>query len=152
MIWKRWKREKTARLPVTVSSVQTWFCMQANVKKSSPGSTQLPTSRHLLSSPTVPRWHTHTYTPINRLWSPLAYGLWGNNYYSFHISALPSAECAVQAWLLCWVSGNAPFLLPRLYILFSGASSAEICLSHTLSGTRVSTCKSSQCNFICLCT
>ena len=39
----------TARLPVTVSSMQTWFYMQAYVKKSSPGSTQLPTSRHLLS-------------------------------------------------------------------------------------------------------
>ena len=27
LIWKRWKREMTARLPVTVSSVQTWFYM-----------------------------------------------------------------------------------------------------------------------------
>ena len=27
MIWKWWKREMTARLPVTVSSVQTWFYM-----------------------------------------------------------------------------------------------------------------------------
>ena len=43
------KREMTARLPVTLSSVQTWFYMEAYVKKSSPGSTQLPTSRHLLS-------------------------------------------------------------------------------------------------------
>ena len=32
-----------------VSSVQTWFYMEDYVKKSSPGSTQLPTSRHLLS-------------------------------------------------------------------------------------------------------
>ena len=61
LIWKRWKREMTARLPVTVSSVQTWFYMTF-VKKSSPGSTQLPTSRHLLSPPTVPRWHTYTHT------------------------------------------------------------------------------------------
>ena len=29
LIWKRWKREMTARLPVTVSSVQTWFYMSA---------------------------------------------------------------------------------------------------------------------------
>ena len=68
----------TARLPVTVSSVQTWFYMYAYVKKSSPGSTQLPTSRHLLSPPTCATM-THTHTRINRLWSPLAYGLGGNN-------------------------------------------------------------------------
>ena len=29
LIWKWWKREMTARLPVTVSSVQTWFYMSA---------------------------------------------------------------------------------------------------------------------------
>ena len=46
---KDMKREVTARLPVTVSRVQTYFYMYAYVKKSSPGSTQLPTSRHLLS-------------------------------------------------------------------------------------------------------
>ena len=72
----------TARLPVTVSSVQTWFYMYAYVKKSSPGSTQLPTSRHLLSPPTcatMTHTHTHIHTRINRLWSPLAYGLGGNN-------------------------------------------------------------------------
>ena len=70
----------TARLPVTVSSVQTWFYMYAYVKKSSPGSTQLPTSRHLPSPPTCATMtHTHTHTRINRLWSPLAYGLGGNN-------------------------------------------------------------------------
>ena len=63
LIWKRWKREMTARLPVTVSSVQTWFYMYAYVKKSSPGSTQLPTSRHLLSPPTCATMtHTHTHT------------------------------------------------------------------------------------------
>ena len=78
LIWKRWKREMTARLPVTVSSVQTWFYMYAYVKKSSPGSTQLPTSRHLLSPPTCATM-THTHTRINRLWSPLAYGQGGNN-------------------------------------------------------------------------
>ena len=57
----------TARLPVTVSSVQTWFYMHAYVKKSSPGSTQLPTSRHLLSPPTcatMTHTHTHTYTHL----------------------------------------------------------------------------------------
>ena len=27
LIWKRWKRDMTARLPVTVSSVQTWIYM-----------------------------------------------------------------------------------------------------------------------------
>ena len=44
------ERDENAKwLRVTVSSVQTWFYMQAYVKKSSPGSTQLPTSRHLLS-------------------------------------------------------------------------------------------------------
>ena len=53
----------TARLPVTVSSVQTWFYMYAYVKKSSPGSTQLPTSGHLLSPNIVTSMtHTHTYT------------------------------------------------------------------------------------------
>ena len=78
LICKRWKREMTARLPVTVSSVQTWFYMYAYVKKSSPGSTQLPTSRHLLSPPTCATM-THIHTPINRLWRPLAYGLGGNN-------------------------------------------------------------------------
>ena len=75
----------TARLPVTVSSMQTWFNMQAYVKKSSQGSTQLPTSRHLLS-PSQPLIVTsvtyipyiHTHTSNNRLWSPLAYGLGGN--------------------------------------------------------------------------
>ena len=45
----------TARLPVTVSSVQTWS--QAYGKKCSPGRTQLPTSRHLLSALQWPRWH-----------------------------------------------------------------------------------------------
>ena len=81
----------TARLPVTVSSVQTWFYIYAYVKKSSPGSTQLPTSRHLLSPSqplivtSVTHTHIHTYihTRINRLWSPLAYGLGGNNCFSF---------------------------------------------------------------------
>ena len=57
LIWKWWKREMTARLPATLSSVQTWFFMKAYVKKSSPGSTQLPTSRHLLSPSQWPRWH-----------------------------------------------------------------------------------------------
>ena len=47
------------------------------MKKSSPGSTQLPTSRHLLS-PSQPLIVT-SVTRINRLWSPLAYGLGGNN-------------------------------------------------------------------------
>ena len=87
LIWKRWKREMTARLPVTVSSVQTWFYMYAYVKKSSPGSTQLPTSRHLLSPPTCATMtltHTHIHTPINRLWSPLAYGQGGNKYSFLH--------------------------------------------------------------------
>ena len=46
---------------MTASSVQTWFYMYAYVKKSSPGSTQLPTSRHLLSPPTCATMtHTHT--------------------------------------------------------------------------------------------
>ena len=63
LIWKRWKREMTARLPVTVSSVQLCFYMYAHVKKSSPGSTQLPTSRHLLSPPTCATMtHTHIHT------------------------------------------------------------------------------------------
>ena len=70
----------TARLPVTVSSVQMWFYMYAYVKKCSPGSTQLPTSRHLLSPPHSDLDDTHTR--INRLWSPLAYGLGGNNFAS----------------------------------------------------------------------
>ena len=69
LIWKRWKREMTARLPVTVSSVQTWFYMYAYVKKSSPGSTQLPTSRHLLSPHIVTSMtHTHTYTHTPTSW------------------------------------------------------------------------------------
>ena len=67
LIWKRWKREMTARLPVTVSSVQTWFYMWAYVKKSSPGSTQLPTSRRLLSPPTCA---TMTHTHLQDGWSP----------------------------------------------------------------------------------
>ena len=83
LIWKWWNREMTARLPVTVSSVQLCFYMYAYVKKFSPGSTQLPTCRHLLSPSSWPRWrthththththrdtHTHTHTPDNRLWS-----------------------------------------------------------------------------------
>ena len=40
------KAIQTARLPVTVSNVQTWS--KAYVEKISPGCTQLPTSRHLL--------------------------------------------------------------------------------------------------------
>ena len=54
---------------------------QAYVKKSSPGSTQLPTSRHLLSpsQPLIVTSVTYIHTRINRLWSPLAYGLGGNN-------------------------------------------------------------------------
>ena len=50
-------RAMTARLPVTVSSVQTWFYMYAYVKKSSPGSTQLPTTRR--SGP-----HTKCIEPV----------------------------------------------------------------------------------------
>ena len=69
----------TATMPVTVSGVQTWFYMQAYVKKSSPGSTQLPTSRHLLS-PFTATSVTYIHTRINRLWSPLAYGLGGNKW------------------------------------------------------------------------
>ena len=69
LIWKRWKSEMTARLPVTVSSVQTWFYMLAYVKKFSPGSTQLPTSWHLLSPPPphsdLDDTHTHTHTHIH---------------------------------------------------------------------------------------
>ena len=51
------------------------------MKKSSPGSTQLPTSRHLLSpsQPLIVTSVTYIHTRINRLWSPLAYGLGGNN-------------------------------------------------------------------------
>ena len=63
----------TARLPVTVSSVQTWFYMSDYVKKSSPGSTQLPTSRHLLS-PSQPLIVTSvTYIQQDRwsLWNPM---------------------------------------------------------------------------------
>ena len=70
----------TARLPVTVSIVQTLFYMYAYVKKSSPGSTQLPTSRHLLS-PSQPLTvtsvthihtyiHTHTHKIANRYGAP----------------------------------------------------------------------------------
>ena len=69
------KREMTARLPVTVSSVQTWFYMKAYVKKSSPGSTQLPTSRHLLS-----RFTATSVTYIHLIivcGAPRAYGLAG---------------------------------------------------------------------------
>ena len=74
----------TARLPVIVSSVHTWFYMYAYVKKSSTGSKQLPTSRHLLSPSqplivtSVTHIHTYVHTRINRLWSPLAFGLGGN--------------------------------------------------------------------------
>ena len=32
--------------------------------------------------------HTYTHTPINRLWSPLAYGLGGNNFSSCIAPAL----------------------------------------------------------------
>ena len=52
------KTRNDQEMPVTVSSVRTWFYMQAYVKKSSAGSTQLPTSRHLLSPLQWPRWHT----------------------------------------------------------------------------------------------
>ena len=71
LIWKRWKREMTAILPVTVSSVQTWFYALAYVKKSSPESTQLPTSRHLLSPPIVTSMthtHTHIHTHTSTRW------------------------------------------------------------------------------------
>ena len=45
------------------NSLQTWFYMSAYVKKSSPGSTQLPTSRHLLiSAHMTTMTHIHTYT------------------------------------------------------------------------------------------
>ena len=67
----------TGRLPVTVSSVQTWFYMKAYVQKSSPGSTQLPTSRHLLSPLELPAWHL-----IIVCGAPRAYGLAGQFYYS----------------------------------------------------------------------
>ena len=57
-------------------------CRPMWTEKSSPGSTQLPTSRHLLS-PSQPHnivtCVTYIHTSINRLWSPLAYGLGGNN-------------------------------------------------------------------------
>ena len=80
LTWKRWKREMTARLPVLCQACKRGFTcrLYAYVKKSSPGSTQLPTSRHLLSPPTCATM-THIHTRINRLWSPLAYGLGGNN-------------------------------------------------------------------------
>ena len=100
----------TARLPVTVSSVQTWFYMYAYVKKSSPGSTQLPTSRHLLSPPTCATMtHTHTHTRINRLWSPLAYGLGGNN--------LPSTVS---------IPGPLKFMLMTLPCTMSTANSLHV--------------------------
>ena len=77
MIWKWWKREMTARLPVTVSSVQTWFYMLAYVKKSSPGSTQLPTSPHLLS-PSQPLYsYQRDIHLIIVCGAPRAYGLAG---------------------------------------------------------------------------
>ena len=44
----------TARLPVTVSNVQTWSW--ACIKKFSQGRTQLLTSRHMLSALESPRW------------------------------------------------------------------------------------------------
>ena len=47
------------------------------MKKSSPGSTQLPTSRHLLSpsQPLIVTSVTYIHTSNDRLWGPLAYGL-----------------------------------------------------------------------------
>ena len=45
--------------------------------------THKPTSAQPTHCATMTRTHIHTYThtPINRLWSPLAYGLGGNNVY-----------------------------------------------------------------------
>ena len=39
LIWEWCKRKMSARLPVTVSSMQTWLYMHTFVKKSTPGST-----------------------------------------------------------------------------------------------------------------
>ena len=41
--------------------------------------THKPTSAQPTHCATMTHTHTHTHTPINRLWSPLAYGLGGNN-------------------------------------------------------------------------
>ena len=67
------------------------FYMYAYVKKSSPGSTQLPTSRHLLSpsQPLIVTSVTYIHTRINRLWSPLAYGLGGNKMAGRHGAPRP---------------------------------------------------------------
>ena len=66
LIWKRWKREMTARLPVTVSSVQTWFYMYALCKEifaRKHTATHKPTSAqptHMCHDDT----HTHTHLLI----------------------------------------------------------------------------------------
>ena len=49
----------TARVPVTVSHVQTW--PQACVKKFSPAGIPLPTSLHLLNALKWPWWHSDTW-------------------------------------------------------------------------------------------
>ena len=41
--------------------------------------THKPTSAQPTHSATMTHTHTYTHTPINRLWSPLAYGQGGNN-------------------------------------------------------------------------
>ena len=81
------------------------------MKKSSPRSTQLPTSRHLLSpsQPLVVTSVTHIHTSNNRLWSPLAYGLGGKNTSLWPLCMYFFVVVTIKAKLLPWSSGCSWF-------------------------------------------
>ena len=87
----------TARLPVAVSSVQTWFYMLAYVKKSLPGSTKLPTSPHLLS-PSQPLYsYQRDIHLIIVCGAPRAYGLAGQQFFSISAEAsLPGVSISLS--------------------------------------------------------
>ena len=76
-----------ARLPVTVSSganvvLHVGLCKEIFARKHT--ATHKPTSAQPPPPPPpIVTTMTHTHTPINRLWSPSAYGLGGNKKYSF---------------------------------------------------------------------
>ena len=73
LIWKRWKREMTARLPVTVSSLQTWFlhvalCKEIFARKHT--ATHKPTSAQPPPPIVTTMTHTHTHTHTTHTHTP----------------------------------------------------------------------------------
>ena len=69
-----------------------------------------PQPTHMCHDDTHTHTHTHIHTPINRLWSPLAYGLGGNNcLWSYSLSLSWYLACTSELVLSCNLSSSTSY-------------------------------------------